>query len=819
MFTHASKRLGRRGITVLLDNAAVASPDDPLLFLYPQLVTSVSRQKRSITSTGATTDTRRAHGRDLPVSRRFSALLRRPSRQWSSSRTAVNNTTENGESQPATAAQDNSQNVKSVSKPTGSQNAPSASPVIDPIANEKQAALRLFANAETPNTKPAQRRLEVDHAGESLPNSMGEPGSWKAARDTLKSLPPRDARKLRRRHFFLETSGEYDRKPRRAQLTDVKDMLEKLQRDSYLWPEKGPNRKELLLPEETVMLLAGFSQTALTENVWYVPVLNGCRVHLLDVKKSEGPHRKVVLTGSSSAVGLVAHRIEQLRQRQASGDPLVDISSPPVPIYPSAELARRKNLPVPLIRGVWDYYTVFHRKPLHVVLDSRDSLTTVKEFNEFVEDLTTSDPSQLSRQESGLRHHEQVAETIKQLFMDESNSKLVSSAALNQALSFLVDHEFRPLALAVLQKTSHVATVVTFNILLRGAAKWLDIVSFRLFLTSMRRLRIRPDEWTWLAFLDCHVSSKGKISLVSYLLQKDYLTTDALRDILQLTIQELFSAHLDSGGDVDSFFDILVDSRISNSFGVPLLNQMFRVASLRKDHAARDRLLTICEEQTLPVDSTTIIQVVLSCRKNIFNALPFALRIMERGSHVADVARNTFDMLFTIAYRSDRYNICRVLWQYACMHKRVTRRMKSIVLDSLLACSETPPSGTDISKRFKLNAGKVIVGVGVDSQQIHPVVDDLPAEFRSDPLTYLVHDLRRDGTDPDLRRQVAEALVHHDIETGPDYEPARPLPLMLHAAMLVDKEWKFDPRPISWFLQNSLSIPTFKWKKRLSQSI
>lgn len=628
----------------------------------------------------------------------------------------------------------------------------------------------------------------------------------------------RDQRKLRRRLFFLKTSGARDRKSRRAQLTDVKDMLERLDRDSREWSGKGPKRKELLLPEETVVLLAGFSETAMKENVWYVPVHNGCRVHVLDPRESDGPYRKVVLSGSPTVVKLVAHRIASVQQRQASGDPLVDVRTPPVPIYPSAERARRKNLPVPLVRGVWDSYMVFHPKPLDAVLASRDSLTTVKEFNEFVEDLTMSRPSRHLRQETGRHHQEQVAEALVELFRDETKSKLFSSAALNQALTFLYKHEFRSSARVVLLKADHVATVVTFNILLSGAARWLDVASFRSFLITMRRLRIRPNEWTWLAFLDCHVTNKGKINLVSYLLRRDYLTTDSLQDALHLTIQNLFSEHLKSGQDVDSFLNMVIHIKAVNWFSVSMLNQLFSVIAKRRDHSALERLLTICEEQNLAVDPSIINHVVEICRRSILNAIPYALRIMERGFRAALLEGDTFEKLFKMAYKGQRYNICRVLWRYACIHRQVTRKMKEIVVDSL-ACNKAPAWGTGISKRFEVNAGKTIVGVGTTRGFKHPVFDDLPHEFQSNPLLYLISSVKRGReTDPYLRRRVAKALVYRDMKVGPHYRPLLPLPLMLHAAMVVDSEWDLSPRPVSWFLQNALRVPVEFSERRMSKS-
>lgn len=341
----------------------------------------------------------------------------------------------------------------------------------------------------------------------------------------------------------------------------------------------------------------------------------------------------------------------------------------------------------------------------------------------------------------------------------------------------------------------------------------------------MSRLGIRPNEWTWLIFLDCHVSGKAKASLLSHITQKGYLTRESARSMLHLTIQGAFSSHLASGKDVDSFFNKMTDEYGAEWVGLAIINQMVSVTSRRGDRSAMDRLLTICTEERLPVGGSTIIQMVPLLRKNPRLLMVYTLKVMENPGVRLD--GHAFEQLFKVAYKSQSYNICRVLWQYACFYKKVTSKMKAIVLDSL-SCHKEPSWGNPISKRFELHAGKVIVGAAPDTgpKKSHTasflrsdLADELPAEFRHKPLLYLVEAVKHRGFDPELQRSVARALVNHDVESGGDYNPVMSMPLMFEAAFEIDQDWGRSPRPLHWLLQNVLAIPAEQKQRGLPESV
>lgn len=824
MFSRGHPCLRRRGLSAVLDNVA-AGPEEPLLFLYPRWFTSTLRRERSISSINYAPSGEDSLCSIRPVlrvsSRRRKSSFGNLTRRWLSTNSAVQTSiAQPAGSQPGRKCVEHARSVG----PTQTQGVESTS---DKGGNhytvpsetghcadyESSTSLhRSETRSEDSQNATRENRRPFNLFANTQTSTTNSPAKDKAI-GVMESLSIRDRKKLRYRLYLSRMGRDHGSRDKWGRWTKVGDFLEAMQQESRLSPKKGPVQKELLLPEETVALMAGITDMAMKENVWYVPVRNGCRVHVLHPLESEGQHRKVILSGSKRSVELVGDHIMRTRMLQEQGDPLVDIRKPPVPVYPSIEAMRRKNLPVPLVRGVWDFYQAFKQPaPLHTLLNSSANISSVREFAEHVEELTRSRPSsKVIRGKPGTHHRERVAAALVALFQNDANREYFSTAALNRALSFLFDNEILDDARAVFIRAEHVATVDTFNMLLKSAAKRQDIRVFRGFLTSMSRMHIRPNPYTWLAFLDCLVSPNAKASLVNFMLQKGYLSdSGAMRTALHLTIQDTFLAHLQSGKSVDAFFNMIIDTYGANWFSPTLINQMLSVTVRLRDYDAMDRLLEICEQQGFALDSATVNSILPLFRSDIQCALRYVFRCLDHPETQLD--KKAWEMLFLIAFKGRNYNICRVLWRYACMHRQVTYKMKQSVLTSL--ARNVPRNKRDvIDTVWSTSAGNVIVGVDF-GQSVYPfddaVLDNVPDEHLDNPVAYLASGYKPGGDERAKQLSLASALVKRDIEIGPRYQASVPLSIMLEAAAVMDRGWKGIPRPTQWVMQNSIHIPVRK---------
>ncbi|KAJ5683402.1 hypothetical protein N7462_006567 [Penicillium macrosclerotiorum] len=549
------------------------------------------------------------------------------------------------------------------------------------------------------------------------------------------------------------------------------------------------------------------------ENIWHIHVRHGCRVHVLAPKDGDGLNRKVLLSGSERAVEVAEDNIKQSQSLQTNGDPLIEIQRPTVSVLSSRDALNRKKLPIPVIRGVW---TFPKPKKEHLTLDevikAGPSFGTVKEFAEHIEDLVNTHrlkSIERAQDKVDVAPEEQIAKRIVQLFGGDTNQKVISTAALNSALEFLFKHEFLKPARDIFNRGVQFATADTYNILLRSAARRQDKRMFQLFLQNMSQQQIQPNADTWLALLEAMLTSKTKSYIIKDMAKKGYMKDiNTVRGALQLTISDSFLVHLDGGRNVHSFFDLMMKTNGADWFSPSLLGQLFNVVSRTKNFNAMDELLDICIQNQLELNGSCLTQVLHMVEDDIHSALEYTHKFLESRQFKMD--SRAFEKLFLIAFQGHNYNICRVLWHYACMEQAVTFRMRSTVLNSFVRNTSVKNGSEDISNIWQLSAGKVIVRNNLRNacQPKDFPINELSSEFWEHPFLYLLSGFKPKGPERALQLRLAKAFVDHDIQLGSnDYQPKYSLAIMLEAAVIMDREWENKPRPLTWMLQNAIEIP------------
>lgn len=615
---------------------------------------------------------------------------------------------------------------------------------------------------------------------------------------------------------------------------DMRDLLEQVQNDPRASSRRGANHVEIDIPEETVNLLCGINEMSFQENIWFIHVRNGCRVHLLHPYEG-GMQRRAILSGSEYIIEQVVERIRRAQKLQQDGDPLVDVRKPPLPFVVSREALEVNKIPVPQVRCTWSPPPGLELNiKLDVFLASKPSLLTVKDFTEYVEDLIFTVPSTPDlRNKNPIPHAHQVARELLALFRSPSHQKLFSTAAVNMALEFLYKHNQVNAARYVFMRAEHVATTQTYNIHLTWAAQHHDIREFRRYLLMMPRARVLPNARTWLALLNAMVTPNSKASLISSMVKQGYMERYVtIRQTLQLTIQDSLLVHLESGHSMGSFIDLMVKTRGANSFNGSLLGQMFSVTSRLKDFKATEDLMQVCERSSLPVEDSSLMQVLPMCRGDIFTAIHYTLRFMKMPSF--KITGPILQKLFLMAFKGRHYNICRVLWRYACLKGDTGYDMAQSILRSLMRNpgwekrSRHGAKYGHLDNIFLEHSGKIIAGIDFHLPDYYfntSLLEDLPPEFRDHPLLFLTIKPR---TNKERRLQVrlAHDIIGRDRWLGATYFTAEySLSIMLDAAVNMDIEWKDKPRPLSWMMQNAIMVPVLrpytaaKRQRRLAEGI
>lgn len=815
MFSRGRQCLRRR-LSAALDTVT-AGPDEPLLFLYPQWAVSALRQRRPITSsTPATASVRSRRSRLHHLSKGSRAgapslpSFHRGSARWISSNAATARAHDGSgseviaaEKEDGSALVEGEELVESVGSDRDVESFAATSPKrpvksLAHVVDVSSGSSKLKGQSVTGQTPT---RYTAATASDGLDRQI----------NPVKRMSVRDRRKLRNGALLREKDIHLLYRSHVGSWDNIKDLLEDIERDPRTVGKKGTKHKEILIPEETVALLAGIIDTGMKENIWYVPVHNGCRVHVLHPREGDGIHRRAILSGSEHVMALVEGRIDSAHKMQLSGDPLVEIPKPPVPVFASTPALAQQNKQVPSIRGIWSLGPRA-AMPLDDVVASRPVLGSVKDFAEHIEDLTRARAPRIQRESQSqpeVPHQELIARQILRLFRQDSSHKFISTAALNRALIFLCNNDFLSTARAVFSRAEQVATVDTYNILLKSAARRQDKRGFRRFLRSMSRSHIRPNPQTWLALLEALVTPSAKASLIYNMGRKGYMKEiDTIRSALHSTIEDSLLVHLDSGQSMDSFIALMTRTSGADWFSPSLLAQMFAVIFRLENHAAMERLLKICTEHRLELRSDALVQIMHMFRADVFSALHYTIEFLNRPGF--RLSREAYERLFLIAFSARRYNICRVLWRYACMGKSVTYKMKKTVLSSLTRNESVKNDSNEISKIWRLSAGKIIVGLDLHRESYsipESLLNELPSEFREHPLLFLTSGFKAQGPSRDLQRRLANVLVDRDIQLGATaFKPRYHLAMMLESAAILDCEWADKPWPLVWMMQNAIEV-------------
>ncbi|KAJ5308177.1 hypothetical protein N7476_008833 [Penicillium atrosanguineum] len=797
----------RRRLSVVLD-AVAAGPDEPLLFLYPRWAASTHRHHRPITSltpAAAPAKTCRAPFRTAVCLRVPLPSLRSQSCQWISS-SAVSLRKARGSTNDYVDLVAEIGDTKFDGGKKAGGDAVSGQGV---AAGPQQPADHPLVLPDVPSNELTRIR------GRRRRRVLGSRGLLKSKpKPSVEGISVRDQRLLRASRFIGTSFDARQSATRRGKSVptwrQVTAFLNHLQNKKRLIPRRRSKHSEILIPEETVGLLLGVSDHSFRENIYFSSIRNGCWVRILPPAEGDGFSRKAILSGSENAKELVKESIARAQWLQAVGDPLVDMAKPPAPIISSFLLLSEKKIYGPLVRGVWAREKL---RPLSLdqVLKFRRPITSMKSFLEHIEDLTWVQEKSSGKPSGppGVAYKELVREELLALFQGDENRKYFSTAALNCALEYLCKHEMLSSVREVFNSAEPFATVDSYNILLESAARRMDSSAFYAFLNSMRRKYIHPTTLTWIALLKSMVTAASKANIIQCMARKGLLDDPGtVQTVLRLTIDDSLHLHLQSGKGVESFVDLMAQTQGANWINSSLLNQMIHVITRMKNYDAVKQLLKVSHDRNLRIESKCLNPIVVMFRSNIYNAMHYTVQLLNRASFSLDSA--TYELLFLVAFKARRYNICRVLWHFACTEDKVTYKMRQCVLTSLCRNVSVVSNNDQIGNIWRISAGNVISGLELGGLRRFPahIIKSLPDEFKEEPLLYL----NRPGFVPmgprrDLQLQIANLAVQQEIEYGPRFTIDLPLGIMLEAAVTMDREWANKPWPLTWLKQNAIQVP------------
>jgi hypothetical protein len=593
-----------------------------------------------------------------------------------------------------------------------------------------------------------------------------------------------DAGKLSYREYVYKWRQEINGK--RAippHWTEIMAMLERLHIEMAVTP-KTVVHKEILVREEVVVQISG--DISKKENMWFIEIRNGCRVRVLDAVESEGIFRKVVISGTRRAVELVDKQIKQVDEQQVAAtnlppDERRSMTRSPLPIIPSILAYKKTGQPVPTIWGHWDDRIITKGDPLN---RRRRKFRDVRDFVRYVEQLITARPK-LRTEPGDTPYINRVAERLRFIFVDPENRKCLSTYALNQAMTFLCEHEYLDSARDVFKAAQTVATIQSYNIFFRSTARRQDFNFFKARLSEMGKLGIQPDGFTWVAFADSLVSPGPKTQVIQRMTELGFLKDRRVElDVVQNNIGLILFPHLSSGLGIESFLEELEQKYGYEIISTYTLNLILEQITPRRDTDLLTQVLECFKKYDLTPDSRTF-----NLGLSHFRGMDVAQAVMSSCLHEHEQALSpgNYEKMFRMAINANMYNTCRVIWRYACSIGATTPLMRHIVWSSLAGIKK---GQSREETKIEYHLGALVVGleymqkVRVDEN----ISKNAPSEVPRYLAVHLVQDMEPASSE---RKELAGQLVWDDVEHGPERVVIESFNMMMHAATMLDKETRW----------------------------
>ncbi|CAG8948438.1 unnamed protein product [Penicillium salamii] len=788
----------RRRLSAAFDTAATRL-DGPLPFLYPRWATPALRQRRPISFKAIeTTICRSSSAPSRPLIPSCPTFARHSCR-W------ISDASDRGTAPIPTSSPANTVSSDQNEKGNAADYREGLDRDGDIFDTEFGRAPRPAELTKSATKKARARRVHMSLSG-NLRSGEYKPGQQPNKRAVVLNSE-RDETKMRARKHMQNQYANRGQKYFANAWIGTKEILDDIERKVKRENRSPPNRKEIFVSEEVLQRFAGVNEYTLRENIWYMLINNGCRVQVLPVSENQGVLRRVVLSGTEHAQELVQQRFARTKNVQETGDPLHNNRRKlPFPICTTTAVFHGSDSKAPLIRGIWATDPTKEPRTFDEIMKARPEIRTVKDLTQHIEDVTTAKLPPLSQKkfpESRISQAYRIAKHIMITF--ERSQKHLSAAALHLALKFLLAHNQFTDAQTLASRSISVATRDTYHIMMKNAADTQNIIDYRSLVRAMGRANISPNAETRLILLGALTEPSEKAKMIAHMVkQGDMSDLSVTRSALQQTIQNSLLVHMNSGKPLDSYLDLLVNTHGASWFSPPLMGQMFEVLSRLKKHDAIAQLCEFCIDKKIQLDDVSLIGIILAHRSSVFTAIHLILPFLEHQDTTP--SGNLLEHLFLTSFQGRHYNICRVLWQYACLSNSPTYKMKQCVLVGL---------STNVSDRkfeprrmWDTDSGKVIIGHDFHGASTldSSILDDIP-QARRDNLLQFITELIPAGIERHSQVRFANALVQRDIKLHERYEPEHPLRIMLDAAAHMDSEWNDDLHPLEWKMNNAINIP------------
>lgn len=439
------------------------------------------------------------------------------------------------------------------------------------------------------------------------------------------------------------------------------------------------------------------------------------------------------------------------------------------------------------------------------------SVWSTSSFAEYVQDLTQSKVSRVYNRyiyKGHARHTDAVHDTLINIFEDLSLRPYLTPKAFDITLMYFYKH-LKILSVRRLFNLMHELHMdiptETFNVMLKGAAARKDLHHLTFILRYMALKGVSPNAESWIALLRAVQSNRAKLIIYREMKEAGVLNYPATFQNAVAEILDVELANHITGGQMLAPFIEQLDTRYGpNWLSLSAVNQLCHRLGENGLVSQAMEVLKVATDRNIKPDSITF-RTLLSHSLRLRRP-KLALQIVELFHSKYHVYPDevAYDLLFMVAFRSQRLQLCKVIWRYACLNGAVSFRMEQIVTRSLLR--NTPQEPKMNLQRWMKTAGKAIAGIdlGVEKEELKSVPQPTGWE-----IIEILSKWAPTGDPRERAIQLAKKIVERDLNAWRRYVPRFTLVPMLKSALYRDTQWDEQGKkdaPILWKVENSIRV-------------
>jgi hypothetical protein len=657
------------------------------------------------------------------------------------------------------------------------------------------------------------RKIFHNHAAHEYVRQDGYMATAESARKDSSTGQPITEWKLRKIHESIEKAEQsaesrrdirqayqaYRRRKTGSWVPDWRVILADLAMNTQANGKWLNDAVKITVPED----FQGKLVAGVDDNIWNIADKYNCSVKFTRRDPKTGNYHEFLLSGSALSIGKVVTDVLRV-------SPTVEITrhestKPPV----SLETASSKNLFASIrlrnVRSEIRKFSIMHAEKV-----PRPAEWTIDTFAEYVRHLTCMEvPNHVHRvlyKGKNSVHIQVVVKVLRRVFADPESVPFFSRAAFHLAIGYCIKKNQIRDARALFVRmdlTGIEMETETFNILLRGAAKFEDLHNFHFILHLMLQRGLSPNDQTWVAYMSLIHDYRIKSYVLALMREKKLLQhVSTIKAVCEQLVDQEINTSLDQNQSEEEFLKHM-DSRYGRDwFTITAGNRVIYTLGARGLISRCVEFLNTMDARFIQPDSVSINTILNHCkdRNNVIGAIEVMANLPERLGIIA--SEMNYETLFKTCFEARMYNLVKVVWRYACTTAKTTRRMRSRVYTSLCMYMAHSPWEKDQSLKsiFLRDAGMVIMGSKIEHFDTRL---QAPPSFQSTGSSIS----RRTW----IKNFVKEQMVPE--QTFSQYWSAvLPFEDMLMKAWLLDQQWKRPEmadkvKTLQWKLENSIDIP------------